>query len=97
KKSEYAQATELYKRVMDDKARKATHNNTAKMLSRVNYPIIQKKYLAQIYNIDPGYPKAVYDLLAKKQFEFSEVEELSKSAHEFYKEPKFRPGEQDRL
>ncbi|KAL8729454.1 MAG: hypothetical protein Q9166_004702 [cf. Caloplaca sp. 2 TL-2023] len=99
KKSEYAQAAELYKRVMDDKARKATHSNTAKMLSKVNYPINQK-YLAQIYNIAPEYPKAVYDLLPpekKKEFEFSEVEELSKTAHEFYKEAKFRPSENDRL
>ncbi|KAI4120779.1 MAG: hypothetical protein LQ341_007501 [Variospora aurantia] len=67
------------------------------MLSRVKYPIIQKKYLAQIYNIAPEYPKAVYDLLPKKEFEFAEVEELSKTAHEFYKEAKFRPGENDRL
>lgn len=121
KKSEYAQGTELYRRVMDDKAREATHRNTAKMMARVNYPIIQvnwhsllffhvlghatllnattlqKKYLAQIYNIAPEYPKAVYDLLPKKEFSFSEVEALSKTAHEFYKEPKFRPGEDDRL
>ena len=41
KKSEYEQATELYRRVMDDKARQHLHSNTAKMLSRVNYPIIQ--------------------------------------------------------
>ena len=41
KKSEYEQATELYRRVMDDKARQHTHSNTAKMLSRVRYPIIQ--------------------------------------------------------
>ncbi|KAF6241338.1 hypothetical protein HO173_000048 [Letharia columbiana] len=97
KKSEYAQATELYRRVMSDTAREHTHQNTAKMISRVNYPIIQKKYLAQIYNIAPEYPKAVYDLMSKKEFEFSEVEELSKSAHEFSKEAKFRPGENDRL
>lgn len=58
---------------------------------------IQKKYLAQIYNIAPEYPKAVYDLMSKKEFDFSEVEEMSKSAHEFYKEAKFRPGENDRL
>ena len=31
KKSEYAQATELYKLVMDDKARKATHSNKSKL------------------------------------------------------------------
>ena len=57
----------------------------------------QKKYLAQIYNIDPEYPKAIYDLLPKKGFKFSEVEEMAKDAHTFYKEPKFRPGEHDRL
>jgi catalase len=41
KKSEYAQATELYKRVMSDEARDHTHKNTAKMMAKVNYPIIQ--------------------------------------------------------
>ncbi|KAL8792232.1 MAG: hypothetical protein Q9195_005188 [Heterodermia aff. obscurata] len=97
KKSEYAQATELYKRVMSDTAREHTHQNTAKMMAKVNYPIIQKKYLAQIYNIAPEYPKAVYDLLPKKDFPFAEVEEMAKDAHTFFKEPKFRPGSEDRL
>lgn len=32
KKSEYSQTMELYRRVMDDKARKATHSNTVKMM-----------------------------------------------------------------
>lgn len=41
KKSEYAQATELYKRVMSDEARDHTHQNTAKMLRFVKEPIIQ--------------------------------------------------------
>ena len=41
KKSEYDQATELYRRVMNDKARQHLHSNTAKMLSRVRFPIIQ--------------------------------------------------------
>lgn len=41
KKSEYAQATELYKRVMSDEARDHTHRNTAKMMSHVKEPIIQ--------------------------------------------------------
>lgn len=35
--------------------------------------------------------------MRKKDFDFSEVEEMSKGAHEFYKEAKFRPGENDRL
>ncbi|KAL8826138.1 MAG: hypothetical protein Q9191_003985 [Dirinaria sp. TL-2023a] len=83
-KSEYAQATELYKRVMSDKARANLHQNT-------------KKYLAQIYNIAPEYRKADYDLLLKQEFAFSEGEELSKSAHEFCKESKFLPVNNARL
>ncbi|KAL9103751.1 MAG: hypothetical protein Q9163_001210 [Psora crenata] len=97
KESEYDQATELYRNVMDDTARDHTHRNTAKLLARVRYPIIQKKYLAQIHNIAPEYPKAVYDLLPKKEFDFSEVVELSKSAQTFSKEPKFGPTEGNRL
>ncbi|KAL9128805.1 MAG: hypothetical protein Q9217_002586 [Psora testacea] len=96
-KSEYVQASELYKRVMDDTARDHTHRNTAKLLARVRYPIIQKKYLAQIHNIAPEYPKAVYDLLPKKEFDFSEVEDLSKTAQTLHKEPMFKPGEGNRL
>lgn len=41
KQSEYAQATELYKRVMSDEARAHTHQNTAKMMRHVKEPIIQ--------------------------------------------------------
>ena len=97
KKSEYDQARELYKRVMSEGARKNTHSNAAKMMANVRFPIIQKKYLAQIYNIAPEYPRAVYELLPKKDFEFSEVEEMSKDAHLFYKEEKFRPGPGNKL
>ncbi|KAL2044692.1 hypothetical protein N7G274_002466 [Stereocaulon virgatum] len=57
----------------------------------------KKRYLAQIHNIAPEYPKAVYDLMSKKGFAFSEVEEMSKSAHECYKEAKFRLGENECL
>ncbi|KAI7492813.1 heme-dependent catalase [Hortaea werneckii] len=98
--SEYDQPRELYRRVMDDKARQSLHNNTAKMLSHVNFPIIQKKYLAQIYCVAPEYAQSVYDLTQfkhKQSFEFSEVEELSKEAPTFYKNPKFRPEEGNRL
>jgi catalase len=62
KLSEYDQPRELYQRVMDDKARAALHSNTAKMLSHVNYAIISKRYLAQIYCISPEYARGVYDL-----------------------------------
>jgi catalase len=53
--------------------------------------------LAQIYNIAPEYSQGVYDALPEKKFEFSEVEELSKNAQEWYKEPKFRPSSGERL
>ena len=84
---------------MSDQARTNLHSNTAKMLSHVNYPIITKKYLAQIYNIAPEYARGVYDGTKMKfeRFDFSEVEELSKGAHLFYKEEKFRPTDGMRL
>ncbi|KAK4985424.1 hypothetical protein LTR50_005974 [Elasticomyces elasticus] len=99
KMSEYDQARDLYQRVMTDQARKNLHHNTAKMMSHVNYPVIQKKYLAQIYNIAPEYARGVYDLTKFKheKFDFGEVVELSRSAHLFYKEEKFRPDEGNRL
>lgn len=59
--------------------------------------LLQKKYLAQIYNIAPDYSQSVYDLLTKKAFEMTEVEELSKTAQEWYKEKKFRPSAGEKL
>ncbi|MCJ1353651.1 MAG: hypothetical protein MMC33_003638 [Icmadophila ericetorum] len=97
KKSEYDQARELYTRVMDDDARFHLHKNTATMLSHVKTPVIQSKYLSQIYNIEPAYAKAVYEELVAKKFEFAEVEEGAKTAEMAYKEEKFRPGPGDRL
>lgn len=99
KVSEYDQPRELYKRVMNDQGRANLHSNTAKMMSKVNFPIIQKKYLAQIYNIAPEYARAVYDLTKFKheRFDFAEVEEMSKDAHTWYKTEKFRPDEGNRL
>ena len=99
KLSEYDQPRELYKRVMSEQARKNLHHNTAKMMSHVNYPDIQKKYLAQIYNIAPEYAQGVYDLtkFKKEKFDFNEVEELSKEAATWYKEPMLRPDEGNRL
>lgn len=99
KLSEYDQPRELYTRVMSASARENLHSNTAKMLSHVNYPIISKRYLAQIYNIAPEYARGVYDLTKFKheRFDFAEVEKLAPDAPTFSKEPKFRPGEGDRL
>lgn len=47
---------------------------------------MQKKYLAQVYNVGTDLSKGIYDQLPKPAFEFGEVEELSKTAHEWYKE-----------
>ena len=97
KLSEYDQPRELYLRVMTPEARQHLHQNTANMLRFVKFPVIQQKYLSQVYNIAPEYARSVYDLLPKKAFEFSEVEEGAKGAETAYKERKFRPEEHDRL
>ncbi|KAF2401669.1 heme-dependent catalase [Trichodelitschia bisporula] len=97
KKSDYAQATALWSKVMSQQQRDNTCINTARLLKLVKYPQIQKKYLAQIFNIAPEYSRGVYDLLPEKKFEFGEVEELSKTAQEWYKEKKFRPSNGERL
>jgi catalase len=95
KVNEYTQARDLYQRVMNDTGRKNLHSNTALMLSHVNYPVIAKKYLAQIYNIAPEYAQGVYDETRFKfdRFDFKEVEDMSKAAPTFYKEPMLQPGE----
>ena len=50
-----------------------------------------------MYNIGTDLSKGIYVLLPKSAFEFSEVEELSQTAHEWYKEKKFRPSAGERL
>jgi len=97
KKNDYEQATTLWTKVMSEQQRKNTCYNTAKLLKNVNYPEIQKKYLAQIYNIAPDYAQGVYELLEKKAFEFDEVPKLAETAHEWYKDKKFRPSQGERL
>ncbi|CAJ2507620.1 Uu.00g088060.m01.CDS01 [Anthostomella pinea] len=97
KKSDYAQATELWQRVMSEEEKKNTCYNTGEFLKLVQYPMIQKKYLAQVYNISQDYAQGVYDRLTKKEFDFKEVVELSKSAQTWYKEEKFRPSNGERL
>lgn len=54
--------------------------------------------MAQVYNIAPEYAKGIFDLLKKKpDFDFSEVEELSKTAQEWHKYKKFRPSNGEKL
>ncbi|KAI6782379.1 uncharacterized protein J7T54_001236 [Emericellopsis cladophorae] len=97
KKSDYAQATELWTKVMSEQEMKNTCYNTAKGLRRVQFPEIQYKYLAQIYNIAPDYARGVYDGLTDPQFGFDKVEEMAKTAHVWYKEKKFQPSTENKL
>lgn len=91
KLSEYDQVRELYIRVMTPQARVHLHKNTAEALKLVNYPVIQVKYLAQLYLIEPEYAKAVYELLPVKRFHFAEVREQSQGAEKTGKAPRFMP------
>ncbi|KAL1957204.1 hypothetical protein VTO42DRAFT_6238 [Malbranchea cinnamomea] len=98
KLSEYEQPRELYTRVMNEEARAHLHSNTAVLLKVVDYPVIQIKYLAQLYLIEPAYAKGVYDLLPEKKFEFEEVKKQSQGAEKAGKQPKFMPSSNaDRL
>lgn len=97
RKSDYAQAKELYTRVMDDEARRHTCANTALLLNRVTRPVIQRKFLSQIHNVSPDWAREVYDRLRKQDFSFAEVEKGAEGAELAYKEKKFRPDEGDRL
>lgn len=97
KPSDYDQARELYTRVMTEKARQHLHQNTANMLRFVRFKVIQVGYLAQLYNIEPAYARAVYDLLPDPEFQFHEVEQKVEGAVTAGKEAKFRPSEGSRL
>jgi catalase len=50
-----------------------------------------------VYNIAVDYAQGIYEALPKKKFDFAEVEELSKTSQEWYKEQKFRPSQGERL
>jgi catalase len=50
-----------------------------------------------VYNIAEDYALGIYKLLPKTEFEFSEVKTLAEDAHVWYKEPKFRPSQGERL
>lgn len=91
KDSDYDQARDLYNKVMDDRARDHLHRNTAALMKWVDFKVIKVNYLAQQYRISPAYAKAIYDLLEKPDFDFSEVEAKAKEAHVRTREPKFLP------
>lgn len=90
--SEYEQSRALYEKVMNGKARENLHSNTACALKKVEYPVIQMKYLAQLFKVSHEYAKAVYDMLPKKSFSFDEVEEIARGAEKMGKEEKFCPS-----
>jgi catalase len=96
--SDYDQARELYTRVMSDTQRLNLHSNTANLLRFVDCKVIKVGYLAQLWNIDPSYARAVFDLLpdaskhGREGLEFVDVQNKAKGAEFAGKEPKFRPN-----
>ncbi|KAK2025898.1 catalase [Colletotrichum zoysiae] len=97
KKNDYEQATQLWTKTMTEQQRKNTASNTAKYLKFVKHSEIQEKYLAQVYNISPGYAQSVYELLPKPAFTFDKVKERAVDAHLWYKEKKFRSTDGSKL
>jgi catalase len=57
----------------------------------------QCKYLAQLYNIAPDYAQSVYQHLTDPEFTLDNVKEKAETAHLWYKEPKFRPSDGNKL
>jgi catalase len=58
---------------------------------------LQKKYLAQVYNVGTDYAQGIYDMLPNPEFQFAEVEKLAETAQEWYKEKKFQPSTENKL
>ncbi|KAG7114749.1 Vegetative catalase like protein [Verticillium longisporum] len=90
-------ATDLWTKVMSPQARQNTCHNTAKYLSLVQYPEIQAKYLAQLYNISPDYAQGVFDRLREHTFSMDEVKAKAEDAHTWYREKKFLPSDESKL
>ncbi|EGY21639.1 catalase [Verticillium dahliae VdLs.17] len=97
KRNDYDQATALWTRVMSPQARQNTCHNTAKYLGLVQYPEIQAKYLAQLYNISPDYAQGVFDRLREHAFSMDEVKAKAEDAHTWYREKKFLPSHESKL
>ncbi|KAF3358226.1 hypothetical protein VdG1_03003 [Verticillium dahliae VDG1] len=83
--------------VGDSIARQNTCHNTAKYLGLVQYPEIQAKYLAQLYNISPDYAQGVFDRLREHAFSMDEVKAKAEDAHTWYREKKFLPSHESKL
>lgn len=93
---EYEQARKLYLRVMNDRERQAVHANTACVLKLVDHPEIIMKYLGQLFAIDEGYAKGVWELLPEKgRVTWDSVKSAAKGAAVEGKDKKFRPYSKD--
>lgn len=58
---------------------------------------IQKKYLAQLYNVSPDYAKGVFERLQQPQFDLTEVERLAQEAYTWYRNKAFLPSGGEKL
>lgn len=93
---EYEQARKLYLHVMNDRDRQAVHENTAGVLKLVDYPKIVEKYLGQLFCIDEGYARNVWDLLPEeRRVSWSLIKGAAKSAPVEGKNEKLRPFAKD--
>lgn len=97
KKNEYDQARQLFTSTMSEGERHNTMHNIGKYLNVCKYAEIQKKYLAQQFNISPALAQGVYTLLKDPKFQMQEVEKLAETAQEWYKEKKFMPSTTEKL
>ncbi|KAI1187996.1 catalase-like domain-containing protein [Nemania serpens] len=88
---------QLFTNTMTEQERQNTIHNIGKYLNVCKYDEIQKKYLAQLFNISPALAQGVYALLKDPQFQIQEVEELAETAQEWYKEKKFMPSTMEKL
>ncbi|KAF8749952.1 Catalase R [Rhizoctonia solani] len=90
RKSERVQpGSGAYTRVLTPQKREELHSNTARLLKHAD-GIVQKNYLIQLHAIEPGYAKAIYDLLPEHSgYTLEEIAEGAKSAHLVGKNPQF--------
>ncbi|KAG8724555.1 hypothetical protein FRC09_017264 [Ceratobasidium sp. 395] len=92
--TDYDQVRELYRRVLTPEKREELHKNTAVLLKYAD-PIVQKGYLVQLYAVDPGYAKSIYDRLPEHNgYTLEEIAEGSKEAHLAGKKPEVLHGRQ---
>ncbi len=88
----------MYTRVTTDSQHENLHRNTANLVRFVTAKVIKVGYLAQLWNIDPGYARAIYDLLpeasksSEEGFEFLDVQNRAKGVELAGKEAMFRPS-----